>query len=175
MQVRAQLFDRGNHCKQGAVYSHRKRINESLLVACFSPRSTHSTQHSQKAAQVSVTGLSLTGEFQGQQEYQPLQSEDTCSHTQRQVTLQCLLPLPSSHNPPNLGTAVRTRKTPRHTQYTLSGQEFCSLPPELFDICPYPLKGSELWWQSHTYDPFFFSACSAYHQYRYVSADFLKP
>lgn len=43
-----------------------------------------------------------------------------------------VLPLPSSHNPPNLGIAVRTQKNPRHTKYTLSGQEFCSLPPELF-------------------------------------------
>lgn len=82
-----------------------------------------------------------------------------------------VLPLPPSHNPANLGTAVRTSKK-------LPGTPNTHLLNKIFVLC-------QLKFLIHTsfeeirnvvvkpYDPFFFSPCLAYHQYRYVSTDFL--
>lgn len=61
-------------------------------------------------------------------------------HAHTEAGDAAVLPLPPSHNPPNLGTAVRTWKTPKHTEHTLSGQEFHSLAPEVSDPHPHPLK-----------------------------------
>lgn len=55
-----------------------------------------------------------------------------------------VLPLLPSHNPPKLGNSSTDIKN--HQAHQTACQDFCSLPPEVSDPHPHPLRRSELWW-----------------------------
>lgn len=113
------------------------------------------TPHSRMPAQVSVTGHSLTSlqspsitstRYLGSIKVCPRTS--TCFRTRARTDTEAgdavVLPLLPSHNPPKLGNSSTDIKN-RQAHQTAC-QDFCSLPPEVSDPHPHPLRRSELWW-----------------------------